>query len=398
MLTPALGIYALAIGVVVGAAGHVLSQAAAVRRAGLYAPRLDAHDPAVKETLLLMAPRALGLGVTQLVFLVNTYFASSMKDGTGAISQYFGAFTALQIPVGLIGVPLGIVLLPPLSQAVARGDDERFRRLVDQSLRLLLFVVVPMTGFMLVLGSPTIAFLYQHGAFSAVDTASLTPIYDVFLLGLIAHVLIALLAPIFYAGKDTRTPVTAALLAVAVDVAAAVVLFPFMGLEGLALAIGLGAWAEVTMLVVLMERRIGFDLRPVARHAIAFGSGACVAAAAVYVVARMIELSSGASLAMEIVELGVGGVVGRASLSNPAGGQRNSGPRSTLPVRSSTGGIEPPTCSEGQRRLRRHERAARNPQSGSGSKGKAAGVGEGEGDPVGAAVGVGVSVGAGGRV
>ena len=312
VLTPALGIYALAIGVVVGAAGHVLSQAAAARRAGLYAPRLDVHDPAVKETLLLMAPRALGLGVTQLVFLVNTYFASSMKDGTGAISQYFGAFTALQIPVGLIGVPLGIVLLPPLSQAVARGDDERFRRLVDQSLRLLLFVVVPMTGFMLVLGSPTIAFLYQHGAFSAVDTASLTPIYDVFLLGLIAHVLIALLAPIFYAGKDTRTPVTAALLAVAVDVAAAVVLFPFMGLEGLALAIGLGAWAEVTMLVVLMERRIGFDLRPVARHAIAFGSGACVAAAAVYVVARVIELSSGASLATEIVELGVGGVAGLA--------------------------------------------------------------------------------------
>jgi len=310
VLTPALGIYALAIGVVVGAAGHVLSQAAAVRRTGLYAPRLDVHDPAVKETLLLMAPRALGLGVTQLVFLVNTYFASSMKDGSGAISQYFGAFTALQIPVGLIGVPLGIVLLPPLSQAVARGDDERFRHLVDQSLRLLLFVVVPLTGFMLVLGSPTIAFLYQHGAFSQADTASLTPIYDVFLLGLIAHVLIALLAPIFYAGKDTRTPVTAALLAVAVDVAAAVVLFPFMGLEGLALAIGLGAWAEVTMLVVLMERRIGFDLRPVARHAVAFGAGSCVAAAAVYVVARMIERSAGASLAMEIVELAVGGVVG----------------------------------------------------------------------------------------
>lgn len=283
-LTPFLGVAALAIGVVSGAAGLVITQAFAVRRAGLYSPRLSLGDPAVKETLLLMAPRALGLGVTQLVFVVNTFFASSMA-GSGPISWYNGAFTALQIPVGLIGVPLGIVLLPPLSRAVARHDDERFRRLVDQSLRLLLFIVVPLTGFMLVLATPTIAFLYQHGEFNAYDTASMTPLYEIFLLGLVAHVLIALLAPIFYAGKDTRTPVTAALIAVAVDVVAAVVLFPFMHLEGLALAIGLGAWTEVALLVVLMEKRIGFDLRPLARHSAAFFAAACVASAAVLLTA-----------------------------------------------------------------------------------------------------------------
>jgi putative peptidoglycan lipid II flippase len=314
VLTPFLGISALAIGVVVGAAGHVLSQAPAVRRAGLYAPRLHVHDPAVMETLKLMGPRALGLGVTQLVFLVNTFFASSLTGpgDHGAISQYFGAFTALQIPVGLIGVPLGIVLLPPLSRAVANGDNERFRRLVDQALRLLLFVVVPLTGFMLVLAAPTIAFLYQHGEFNSADTASMVPIYEVFLLGLVAHVLIALLAPVFYAGKDTKTPVTAALLAVAVDVAAAVVLFPFMHLLGLALAIGLGAWAEVVLLVVFMEKRIGFDLRPMARHAVAFAAGACVASAAAFLVARFVERSTGgaSSLVTQFGELAAGGLVG----------------------------------------------------------------------------------------
>lgn len=312
-LTPFLGIYALAIGVVVGAGGHVLTQATAVRRAGLYSAEIHIHDPAVMETLKLMAPRALGLGVTQLVFLVNTFFAVSLTD-KGALSQYNGAFTALQIPVGLIGVPLGIVLLPPLSQAVARGDKERFRRLVDQSLRLLLFVVVPLTGFMLVLAAPTIAFLYQHGAFNADDAARMTPIYEVFLLGLVAHVLIALLAPIFYAGKDTRTPVTAALLAVAVDVVAAVVLFPSMHLTGLALAIGLGAWAEVILLVVLMEKRIGFDLRPMARHAVAFAAGGCVASAAAYLAARFVERSAGgpSSLVAQAAELAAGGLVGLA--------------------------------------------------------------------------------------
>lgn len=314
LLTPFLGVEALAIGVVVGAIGHVLSQTPAARKARLWTPQIDLHDPAVRETLKLMAPRALGLGVTQLVFLVNTYFAQSLNDN-GALSAYSSTFTALQIPVGLIGVPLGIVLLPPLSRAVASGDNARFRRLVDQALRLLLFAVIPLTGFMLVLATPTIAFLYQHGSFSASDTATYTPIYEMFLLGLVAHVLIALLAPVFYAGKDTRTPVTAALLAVAVDVGAAVILFPFMHLIGLALAIGLGAWAEVFLLVYFMERRIGFDLRPMARHAVGFAAGACVASAAALLAARVVEHGNGspASLFGQVVELAVGGLVGMAA-------------------------------------------------------------------------------------
>ncbi len=310
VLTPFLGITALAIGVVVGAIGLVLTQVRAVRGAGLYAPEIHLRDPAVRETLLLMAPRALGLGATQLVFLVTTSFADTLGTA-GPVTWYNSAFTALQIPVGLIGVPLGIVLLPPLSRAVASGDDARFRRLVDQSLRLLLFVVIPLTGLMMVLATPTLAVLYQHGNFKAASTASTATVYEVFLLGLVAHVLIALLAPIFYAGKDTRTPVTAALVAVAVDILASIVLFPVMHLEGLALAIGLGAWAEVLILVVLMEKRIGFDLRPMARHAVAFAAGACVAAAGAMLTARYVEGSlGGVSLIGQFVEMGGGGLVG----------------------------------------------------------------------------------------
>jgi putative peptidoglycan lipid II flippase len=260
-----------------------------------------------------MAPRALGLGATQIVFLVNTFFADTMQEH-GPVTWYNGAFTALQIPVGLIGVPLGIVLLPPLSRAVAGGDDARFRRLVDQSVRLLLYVVVPLTGLMMVLAVPTLAVLYQHGGFDAGQTASTATIYEVFLLGLVAHVLIALLAPIFYAGKDTRTPVTAALAAVGVDVVAAIVLFPFMHLEGLALAIGLGAWAEVLLLVGFMERRIGFDLRPIAWHAIAFAGGACVSAATTMVAARYVENTMGGpALLVEMAEIAAGGLVGIAT-------------------------------------------------------------------------------------
>jgi putative peptidoglycan lipid II flippase len=308
-LTPFFGIYALAIGVVLGATGHVLTQGSAVRSSRLYRPVLDWRDPAVRETLALMAPRALGLGATQIVFLVNTFFATSV--GMGALSYYTFAFTALQIPVGLIGVPLGIVLLPPLSQAIARGEYNRFRGLVDQSLRLLLFVVVPLTLLMLALGRPALALLYQYGSFGAADVEAMVPTFQIFLAGLVAHVLIALLAPIFYAGKDTRTPVTAALVAVAVDVVAAVALFPFMHVAGLALAIGLGAWVEVGILVALMERRVGFDLGPLARHSLAFAGGGTVAAAAAYLVARWLEQYAGgpATFFGRIAELVPAGLV-----------------------------------------------------------------------------------------
>jgi putative peptidoglycan lipid II flippase len=311
-LTPAMGIHALALGVVLGAAGHVATQTYAVRRNGLYSLVLDIHDPAVRETLLLMAPRALGLGATQIVFLVNTYFALQLGDGPLAI--YTGAFTALQIPVGLIGVPLGIVLLPPLSQAIARGDTERFGRLVDQSLRLLLFAVIPLTGLMVVLATPGIALLYQRGAFTAANTATMIPVFLVFLVGLVAHVLISLLAPIFYAGKDTRTPVAAALLAVAVDVVAAAVLFPVFHLEGLALAIGLGAWAEVSILFLLMRRRQGFDLRPLGLTVAFAVPGASLAAAAALATDRVVAgfTHGSSSLPVLVVELALAGVVGLA--------------------------------------------------------------------------------------
>jgi putative peptidoglycan lipid II flippase len=308
-LTPVMGINALALGVVLGAAGHVATQAYAVRKNGLYAPVVDIHDPAVRETLLLMAPRALGLGATQIVFVVTTYFAVQL---TGGMTVYTAAFTALQIPVGLIGVPLGIVLLPPLSQALARGDTEKFRRLVDQSLRLLLYVAIPLTGVMIVLAGPGMTLLYQHGGFTPEEVATIVPVFLIFLIGLVAHVLISLLAPIFYAGKDTRTPVTAALLAVAVDVLAAALLFPLFQLNGLALAIGLGAWAEVTMLFLLLRRRQGFDLRPLGLTVAFAVPGASLAAAASLAVDRFAAgvTHGSSSLVGLVVELGLAGAAG----------------------------------------------------------------------------------------
>ena len=107
-------------------------------------PRVDLGDADARKTLVLMAPRALGLGAVQVVFLVMTSLASTLA--TGAIAAFTFAFAVLQIPIGVIGVPLGIVLLPSLSRESALGDADAFRRLLVRALRLLAFVMVPITA------------------------------------------------------------------------------------------------------------------------------------------------------------------------------------------------------------------------------------------------------------
>jgi putative peptidoglycan lipid II flippase len=311
LLTPIMGVNALVLGVVLGALGHVLTQLPSVLRHALYRPFIDLHDPAVGQTLRLIAPRAFGLGVTQIVFFVYASLVSFLP-GAGPINYWSTAFVTLQIPVGLIGVPLGIVLLPPLARAIAGGDTDRFGRLVDGSLRLLLWIVVPLMGFMAVLAAPGMTLLWQHGHWTAGDVAATTSVFLVLLVGLVAHVLIALLAPIFYAGKDTRTPVMAALLAVAVDVIGALVLFPFFGLQGLAFAMGLGAWAEVAVLFYLMERRIGFDLRPILRTVTTVVPGAIVASGVALAADRLVAAMTHGSVSIPalVVELGAAGLAG----------------------------------------------------------------------------------------
>ena len=144
-LVPMLGVEGLAVGVVIGAAGHLLVQVPTMRRIGArIRPRVDLSDPQARRTLVLMAPRALGLGATQIVFLVMTSLASALPTGSIAIFNF--AFAILQIPIGVIGVPLGVVLLPSLSRQAATGGGDAFRHLLVRGLSMLAYVMLVITA------------------------------------------------------------------------------------------------------------------------------------------------------------------------------------------------------------------------------------------------------------
>jgi putative peptidoglycan lipid II flippase len=259
LLSPSLGIYGVALGVVIGAAGHLLVQLPVLRGRFRYSPIADISDPAARQTFWLMLPRAIGMGANQITFLVNTALATTVA--VGAVVSYTVAFSVLQIPLGVIGLPLGIVLLPSMSRLLADGRETEFTAMVLRAMRLLLWVMMFVAAVGIVTRDEVVDLLFGWG-FDEAALAATAAALGVFLIGLPAHSLNVILARAFYSGKDTITPVTVAIISVGLNVTISIATVGELGIRGLALGIALGAWFEaVTLSLLLRRRHPGIDLR-----------------------------------------------------------------------------------------------------------------------------------------
>jgi putative peptidoglycan lipid II flippase len=284
VLVPVAGVAGLAVAVVIGAAGHLLVQLPAVARTGArIRPRVDLGDAEARKALVLMAPRALGLGATQVVFLVLTALASTLA--AGSITVFNFAFAVLQIPIGVVGVPLGVVLLPSLAREAAIGGTETFRRLLVRGLSMLAYVMIALAALGIVVSEDVTRLLFGYGSIGDEALELTATTLAVFLLGLTAHSLIAVVARAFYALQDTLTPVLAALLAVVVNILLALVLVAPLGVVGLAAAIAIGAWVELGTIAILLRRRVpGLGLGRVVAVMAKTLAASVVGAAAAYAV------------------------------------------------------------------------------------------------------------------
>ena len=241
-----------------------------------YTPRIDAGDPQARKALILMAPRAIGLGVTQITFIVVTALASQL--GEGAVTDFNLAFALLQIPLGIIGVPLGIVVLPTLSREAAVGRESAFASLLTRALRLLIYVMVPIAVLTAVVRQPVVEILFGGGKIDQADLDLIAVTLVGFVIGLTAHALIAVLARAFYARQDTATPVAAAVGAVAINCTLAVILVGPLGLPGIAVAIAIAAWLEaLALLAILHDRLPHFELGGLGRVGVEAVAGSVVA-------------------------------------------------------------------------------------------------------------------------
>jgi putative peptidoglycan lipid II flippase len=253
-------IFSLAWGVMIGGFLQLAVQVPALMRIGclphigLNVARLRAAwvHPGVGRVLKQMAPALLGVSVSQLSLLINTQIAS--HQGVGAVSWLTYADRLMEFPSALLGVALGVILLPQLSGARAKGDKQGYSDLLDWGLRLTLLLALPCAVALMVFPKPLVAVLYHYGAITPHDvdmTVAALRAYGVGLMGLIG---IKILAPGFYANQDIRTPVRVAITVLVLTQLLNLVLVPYLGHAGLALSIGLGALINATWLLIGLRR------------------------------------------------------------------------------------------------------------------------------------------------
>ena len=257
-LMPSLGlprIMAIAAAVLIGGLGQILIQWPPLAREGFrYSPVFDPGDRALRDVVVLMGPGTIGLAATQVNIFVNTLLATS--QGTGAVSWLTYAFRLMYLPIGLFGVSIATAALPAVSRHAAVDDLAGIRRTVSRGLSMMLMLNVPATLGLLVLARPIVELLFEHGRFTAADTAATAAALRLYAVGLIGYSATRIVSPAFYALRQSRTAVAASIAAIVVNVLLSVSLVASMGFRGLALATSMAALANGGLLVLLLRRRL----------------------------------------------------------------------------------------------------------------------------------------------
>ncbi|HUX76202.1 MAG TPA: murein biosynthesis integral membrane protein MurJ [Anaerolineae bacterium] len=261
LLGPRLGVWGMAVGVVVGAALHLLVQVPGLVHYGArYVPTLGLDDPSVREVGRLMAPRILGTAVAQLNFVVNNSLASGL--GEGAVSAINYAWLLMLLPQGVFAQAVGTAAFPTFAGQVARGERDEMRTTLAATLRAVFFLSLPATVGLLVLGRPLVGLLFERGAFEATSTEAVAWALAFYALGLVGHAGLEIVARAFYALHDTLTPVWVGGLAMALNVALSLALPRVFGRAGwpphagLALANSVATLLELSALLLLIRWRM----------------------------------------------------------------------------------------------------------------------------------------------
>jgi len=258
-------IIGMAVGVLLGGLGLWGFQLPALRKEGYrYRPEISFRDPGVRRIIALMTPAVFGLASTQVNIFVNTVIASYLSQGSISYLNY--GYRLMYFPLGVFGVAVATVTLPVVSGYAARKDIPSVLSTCSSSLKLVFFLTLPSIFFLSVGAQPIISLLYQHGVFKYADTVFTAQALVSYCIGLFAYASVRVIAPVFYAMGDTRTPVKIGVLAVAVNIALNLAFMKPLGFRGLALATSLSAMVNMFALLLLLRRRIGpLDIRDLGR-------------------------------------------------------------------------------------------------------------------------------------
>jgi putative peptidoglycan lipid II flippase len=258
------GFAALALAATVGIAGLLQLLVLALRRGETIATPLRVSlDPEMRAFAARAIPGMVASAGPQLLAIAGAIIASSSPS---AVSWLYFANRLIELPLGMVGVAMGTVLIPELTRALQGGDKNAIAHAESRALELAAGLSLPAMLGLIVLSEPIVRLLFEHGAFTAADTASTARALVWLALGLPAHVLTKALSPAFFAREDTWTPLLATLKGFVFAIALALLLGHFLGVAGIAIGLAFGAWSTASSLIRQAATTFGLLLDADARR------------------------------------------------------------------------------------------------------------------------------------
>lgn len=240
--------YYLAWGVLAAGVAQLAFQAPPLARVRmLVAPKPNWSHDGAKEVGRLFVPAALAASASQVNALVGSQIASLLEEGS--VAWFYYADRLMELPIGIVAIAIGTVLLPNLARAHEDANDERFNGTLDWGLRVSLVIGIPATAALAVLAYPLVATIYLHGETTERDAERIVAALHAFAVGLVALVLVKVVAPAYFARHDTRTPFRFGVASVAVNIVVSLATFRWLGHVGLALAVSVAGIVNAGLLL-----------------------------------------------------------------------------------------------------------------------------------------------------
>jgi putative peptidoglycan lipid II flippase len=305
LLGPRLGIVAFAVGVVVGAVMNFAVQLPPLLRLGLrFKPLLDLRHPGMRQIGALVFPVLIGLSVSQFNLFVSQNLASNLPGGQLAALRT--AQRIMQLPIGIFAVAIGTAIFPTLTEQAARHSWQEFRRTISLGIRSTNFLTIPCVAGLLAVGLPAIRLFFQMGKFTPESTSATAAALFYYSFGIVGYSGAMVLTRVYYALRDTRTPVLVGIGTVFLNILLNIWLVKPMGHSGLALAYSLVGIVNMLVLLALLRIKLGhLD----GRRIILSGLGSCAASlimggVAYEVVSRLQDLLGIATKTAQLVAVG----------------------------------------------------------------------------------------------
>jgi len=284
--------FVFAAGVVIGGVFQLCFQLPFLWKKGMrFKIGLSFRHPAVRKVAVLMVPGIFGVGISQINFAISRMIASFLEEGS--VSSLYYASRIQELTLGLFSIALSIALLPTFSELAARNNIKKMKKTLNFSIKLIFWITFPAMAGLIVLNYPIIQVLYQRGVFDVHSTAMSASCLLFFSFGLPFISGVKIIAPAFYALKDTKTPVVVAFFVMLGYISLSLILMKPMRVGGIALALSLSSIFNFFLLFYLLEKKIGrIEKKGVLIYALKSAFSAAVMGCAIWFFMKQFEFNN----------------------------------------------------------------------------------------------------------